>query len=102
MLRLNPFYNERVLAVALMDLRPKLHATSLPQSGSDKDMGDILHHRRLPRILVVDDNADTRMLMKELLSSRGYDVIAAPDAAQAEIEVLRQPPDLILSDVIMP
>ena len=85
-----------------MDLRSQLRATSLPQSGSDNDMGELLQHRRLPRILVVDDNADTRMLMKELLSSRGYEVTAASDAAQAEAEVLRQPPDLILSDVIMP
>jgi PleD family two-component response regulator len=74
---LNPFYNKAVCQVAFMDLRPKLHATSSPQSGSDSDMGELLQHRRLTRILVVDDNADTRMLMKELLSSRGYDVMAA-------------------------
>jgi putative two-component system response regulator len=51
---------------------------------------------------VVDDNEDIMVLMQELLATRGYDVIAVPDAARAEIEVLRRPPDLILSDVIMP
>src|SRR5438128_8668502 len=40
--------------------------------------------------------------MQELLSSRGYDVVAVPDAAQAEAEILRRAPDLISSDVIMP
>src|SRR5438128_7369958 len=40
--------------------------------------------------------------MQELLSSRGYDVVAVPDAAQAEAEILRRAPDLVLSDVIMP
>jgi putative two-component system response regulator len=50
----------------------------------------------------VDDNEDIMVLMQELLATRGYDVIAVPDAARAEIEVLRRPPDLILSDVIMP
>src|SRR6266700_3581367 len=58
--------------------------------------------RRSPRILVVDDNPNTMSLMQELLSSRGYDVVALLDAAQAEAEILRRAPDLVLSDVIMP
>jgi putative two-component system response regulator len=58
--------------------------------------------RRLPRILVVDDNPNTMSLMQDLLASRGYDVAAVPDAAQAEAEILRHPPDLVLSDVVMP
>jgi len=58
--------------------------------------------RRLPRILVVDDNPNTRELMHELLSSRGYEVIAVPDAAYAEAEILGHIPDLVLSDVVMP
>jgi putative two-component system response regulator len=41
-------------------------------------------------------------LMRDLLSSRGYDVVAVPDAAQAEAEILHRVPDVILSDVIMP
>jgi len=58
--------------------------------------------RRAPRILVVDDNPDTMMLMKELLETRGYEVVTVADAAEAEAEVRRQAPDLILSDVVMP
>jgi putative two-component system response regulator len=65
-------------------------------------MGELLIHRRVPRILVVDDNPDMVELMRELLLSRGYDVIAVRDAEQAESEVHRHPPDLILSDVVMP
>jgi len=65
-------------------------------------MGELLIHRRVPRILVVDDNAEMVELMRELLVSRGYDVIAVRDVDQAEREVRRHPPDLILSDVIMP
>ena len=41
-------------------------------------------------------------LMQELLATRGYDVVAVPDAIRAEAEILRHPPDLILSDVVMP
>jgi len=58
--------------------------------------------RRVPRILVVDDNPDTMLLMQELLETRGYDVVTVPDAERAQVELLRQLPDLILSDVIMP
>ena len=65
-------------------------------------MGELLIHRRVPRILVVDDNPDMVELMRELLASRGYDVVTVRDAAQAEAEVHHHPPDLILSDVVMP
>jgi putative two-component system response regulator len=65
-------------------------------------MGELLIHRRIPRILVVDDNAEMVELMRELLVSRGYEVFAVRDVEQAEREIRRHPPDLILSDVIMP
>jgi putative two-component system response regulator len=91
-----------VYAVVIMNFSQKSWTTLLPRSKSYKEMVEVLSHRRAPRVLVVDDNADIMMLMRELLASRGYDVIAVPDAAQAEAEVRRQPPDVILSDVIMP
>jgi putative two-component system response regulator len=65
-------------------------------------MGELLIHRRVPRILVVDDNAEMVELMRELLVSRGYDVVACRNVESAEVEVHRHAPDLILSDVIMP
>src|SRR6516165_2128701 len=65
-------------------------------------MGELLIHRRVPRILVVDDNPDMADLMRELLVSRGYDVVTVRNADDAEMEVRRHAPDLILSDVIMP
>jgi putative two-component system response regulator len=58
--------------------------------------------RHRPRILVVDDNPDVVVLMRELLETKGYEVHAVGDAAEAEAEIERQAPDLILSDVIMP
>lgn len=64
--------------------------------------GDLSLRRRLPRVLVVDDNPNTMTLMRDLLSARGYDVVAVPDAAQAEAEILSRVPDLVLSDVVMP
>ena len=40
--------------------------------------------------------------MSQLLTMRGYDVITASSAEQAEAEIRNQLPDLILSDVMMP
>ena len=85
-----------------MDLSSKLQTISSFRSEYSSAESELPLRRRAPRILVVDDNPDTMVLMKELLETRGYDVVTLPNAAQAEVEVRRQPPDLILSDVIMP
>jgi len=50
----------------------------------------------------VDDQPSIAGLMSQLLGMRGYDVVTAANAEEAEAEVERQVPDLILSDVIMP
>ncbi|MGA8270004.1 MAG: HD domain-containing phosphohydrolase [Candidatus Sulfotelmatobacter sp.] len=77
-------------------------ATSRPETASDLRMSEVSTRRPVPRILVVDDNASVAGLMSQLLTMRGYEVVVAADAQQAEAEVQRQPPDLILSDVKMP
>jgi len=84
-----------------MDSARKL-STIYSRGQQNSPAGDVSLRRRLPRILVVDDNPNTMMLMRDLLSSRGYDVVAVPDAMQAEAEILRRLPDLVLSDVVMP
>ncbi|HYE25329.1 MAG TPA: HD domain-containing phosphohydrolase [Clostridia bacterium] len=55
------------------------------------------------RILVVDDHTANTILMRELLSRRGYEVLTANNAADAETYMRgTEPPDLVLLDVIMP
>src|SRR5208337_3842598 len=54
------------------------------------------------RILVVDDEADMRGLLKEILSEEGYDVDVAADATQARSSRASQVPDLVLLDIWMP
>src|SRR2546426_533283 len=76
--------------------------TSRPDVASYHQMGDFLLRRRVPRILVVDDQPSIAGLMSQLLTMRGYDVVTAASAEQGEEEVRRQLPDLILSDVMMP
>ncbi len=70
--------------------------------GRGHQAADLSLRRRVPRVLVVEDNPNTMTLMRDLLASRGYEVVAVPDAAHAEAEILNRVPDLVLSDVIMP
>ena len=55
------------------------------------------------RILVVDDEADIRRIIRSLLESRGYRVLEAPNGRLA-VETIRKEPDvdLILLDIMMP
>ena len=79
-----------------------LRATSSPSSASEHGMSEVSLRGKSARILVVDDNPGIANLMSQLLTMRGYDVVIASDAQEAEAEVKREPPDLILSDVRMP
>ncbi|MCW5798634.1 MAG: PAS domain S-box protein [Nitrospira sp.] len=54
-----------------------------------------------PRVVVADDNADMRQYIERLLSSR-YEVVTAGDGLAALTEIRRHPPDLVLSDIMMP
>jgi PAS domain S-box-containing protein len=54
-----------------------------------------------PRVLLVDDNADMREYVRRLLAAR-YDVLAVGDGLAALAAVRERPPDLVLSDVMMP
>lgn len=84
------------------DVDAEAGTTSNLELGSDKGMANVLPVRRPARILVVDDQPTIAGLMSQLLAMSGYDVVTATDAQQAEAEVRRQAPDLILSDVRMP
>ena len=55
-----------------------------------------------PRILVVDDEADIRTLVQEILVEEGYDVATAGNAATARSARAAQRPDLVLLDIWMP
>src|SRR5437867_6770501 len=85
-----------------MDSPQRFRTTVLSRTQPYREISEVGAHRHVPRVLVIDDNPDIMLLMQELLATRGYDVVAVPDAVQAEAEVHRQTPDLILSDVIMP
>ena len=53
-------------------------------------------------VLVVDDEPALREVLSLRIADWGYDVRTAADVAEAERELDRQPPDLVLSDVVLP
>jgi len=85
-----------------LSLNSTPRTTSLREAASDPGMSGVWTGRQVPRILVVDDNSAIAGLMSQLLTMRGYEVVTVGDAQQAEAEIRRQAPDLILSDVRMP
>ncbi len=53
-------------------------------------------------VLVVDDDARQRALLRELLQRIGLDVVEAEDGETALRSAARQPPSLVLLDVLLP
>lgn len=54
------------------------------------------------KILVADDDDAIRQLLSLELHSLGHEVIEAADGAEAVAIALREKPDLVLLDVLMP
>jgi len=54
------------------------------------------------RVLVVDDDSDTRQMLKAVLSECQADVITASSAAEAIKEIGQRKPDVLVSDLGMP
>ncbi len=53
-------------------------------------------------ILVVDDSANMRTLVREYLTAEGFRVVTANDGRQALFAARSEKPDLILLDIMMP
>lgn len=53
------------------------------------------------KLLIVDDESDIRILLKEYLELEGYQIFVAADADEAD-KALADEPDLILLDINMP
>jgi CheY-like chemotaxis protein len=54
------------------------------------------------RILVVDDEPDLRFILRRVFEREGHEVIEAGDGAAALRSIRHAPPDLIVTDMMMP
>jgi two-component system, cell cycle response regulator DivK len=56
----------------------------------------------MKRILMVEDTEDNRQIIRDLVSSVGYELIEAVDGAQGLAMAEKEKPDLILMDIQLP
>jgi two-component system cell cycle response regulator DivK len=54
------------------------------------------------RILVVEDQPDSRRIIRDMLAGTGYEIIEAEDGEEALAVIAKQRPDLILMDIQLP
>ena len=85
------------MRVPLAPLRPTAHAGADAATGVDRPppLAGI-------RVLVVDDDADTRDLVTAVLGQSGAEVLTAASAEEALDTLARARPDVLVSDLSMP
>ena len=63
---------------------------------------DTTFDQSLPPVLIVEDSPETLDMLRLFFSRKGYTVMTAASAAEAEQQAARQPPGIIISDIGMP
>ena len=56
----------------------------------------------MAKVLIVDDDSDSRTLLSKLLGYYGYETRVARDGESALTEAAEYDPDVVLLDIIMP
>ena len=71
-------------------------------NATEKLPAEVATDRRVPRVLVVDDERSMRELLAIVLKREGYDVVLAENGRSAVSALERAPFDLLISDIKMP
>ena len=72
---------------------------SVPEKPEIMEKGETVSHRK--RIVVVEDDEEIRNYLRDELSMN-YHVVTCANGKEALSEIIRTPPSLVLSDVMMP
>ncbi|OGU12982.1 MAG: diguanylate cyclase [Geobacteraceae bacterium GWC2_58_44] len=67
-----------------------------PAMGQQPDPG------QAARILVIDDSPTQAKLLEQVLTAHGYRVFVSKNGTEALVHILAHPPDLVISDIMMP
>jgi len=86
----------------VLPLADRVEARAGGAAAADSDDGDAAPGLRGRRILLVEDEIDSRELIAMYLSRCGADVLAVSSARDAITSLEEGPPDLLISDIAMP
>jgi CheY-like chemotaxis protein len=80
------------------------HTWPVPATGEINGPGSFRtgNGRSRATVLIVDDDVSIAEMLAELLQDEGYETVVAHDGLAALAYARREPPDLILSDDMMP
>ena len=56
----------------------------------------------MTKLLIVDDNEQNLYMLQVLLEGNGYEVVTAANGTEALEKARRDPPDMIITDILMP
>ena len=65
-------------------------------------LGDGTETARVARILVIDDDANVRAFLDDVLSAVGHTVVVSSDGREGLSSYERLRPDLVITDIFMP
>ncbi|MFH1122188.1 MAG: response regulator, partial [Pseudomonadota bacterium] len=56
----------------------------------------------MAKVLVIEDDDQIRLILREVLEEEGYDVVEARDGREGVRSYLESSPDLVITDMVMP
>lgn len=56
----------------------------------------------MSHVLIVEDDANTRAALAEIVAAEGFTIAVAGDLREARIQIVRQDPDVVLADIKLP
>ncbi|MBS0659774.1 MAG: response regulator [Verrucomicrobia bacterium] len=56
----------------------------------------------MPKLLIIDDMATDRMVLRSFLASRSYEIVEASDGEMGIAMAQSEMPNLVLLDIVMP
>ena len=80
----------------------KTRRTASGPADADGNLFRLRRHGDPPRVLVVEDNIDARLILEEALTSAGYAVTVAKNGIEALALLRAVPVDLMVIDLQMP
>src|SRR5262245_13819242 len=88
--------------MAWINLSPSALTRRLTGAKAGADARQPATTRAVPRILVIDDDGVTRLVLGAALRDAGYEVEEVADGAEGVAAFRARPADLVITDLVMP